>query len=874
MRRTSSRGAGLTGLAGFLVVVAAGVRILLLFETGTEARVCDARGFVLDLGVAVLAAAAALALGNVRRWLVLPPALLWLLLVHVGYEHVRALGAPIQWRELGMLFDPAFLGGSALRPSHPWLVLALVVGLVAVSLRAAGGRPGRQGLLLTGGAGAALLAVGVLLPNDPDCLAWRQAALAVGSPGGSQGASTEAVTPADPDAPPPDFLAADLSGTPIGPRDRPPRNVLLVMLEGVSGLYLPSVAQVHGWEAKPALPRIDAAMREGRWAPTFLAQQRQTQRGMYPILCGDLPKLLPAEPRFAELARGEVLHPCLPRVLENRGFATHYLQAAPLAFMQKDRALPVIGFREIRGAPDIEGPAFRTQWGVDDDAFFREAIRALETLRASDRPWMLTLLTVGTHHPFVIPPDVVLEGVPERHRPFVYLDEAFATFWRTARREGLLRDTLVVLTSDESLGVEEGGDLQRALSQNLGFAAVLGPGIPAGEATEPFAQSDLAITILDALGIAPSPGILGRSLLRTYDTARPLPFGNVYLDRAWGLWPGGLLLECGPSGARCRAWRSPSGDPFARAEAPQPAAVDPAEIARLRNALAYSLREPRSDTPSEQALPLHPPGELAIPDTTTYQLLFGEQHMDLPPGSLEVELAVRVTGEAGLVHVRHDVVDEQGPRFVSHLPVLAPGDRFRLLYRVDSAEPWRNLSIRASADRLAGTGLGLVIEVAEARFEPPLPGEEPPGPPGVRILDETVERAESGHFATRDLASWTDLPECLRREGDRLVGECPESILAGAAFPAPHGSRVELVIRVRGHGSASALLGSPEAGILLAESPAIRLSPAESRLLVLETRVRAVLNGVRPAIRWVPDGEAGEVGGIEILGMEVFVEYP
>jgi len=40
---------------------------------------------------------------------------------------------------------------------------------------------------------------------------------------------------------------------------------------------------------------------------------------------------------------------------------------------------------------------------VVDEVFFRGAANYIATLEAKDQPWMLTLLTVGTHQPYAVP---------------------------------------------------------------------------------------------------------------------------------------------------------------------------------------------------------------------------------------------------------------------------------------------------------------------------------------------------------------------------------------------------------------------------------------------------------------------------------------
>ena len=78
-----------------------------------------------------------------------------------------------------------------------------------------------------------------------------------------------------------------------------------------------------------------------------------------------------------------------------------------------------MGIQEVPWAEWFAASDFRTLWGVDDRAFFAGARRLLEELREEPEPWFLTLLTVGTHHPYVVPPGAGGAPSSERCQPQV-----------------------------------------------------------------------------------------------------------------------------------------------------------------------------------------------------------------------------------------------------------------------------------------------------------------------------------------------------------------------------------------------------------------------------------------------------------------------
>ena len=115
----------------------------------------------------------------------------------------------------------------------------------------------------------------------------------------------------------------------------------------------------------PALGRIAS---DNVYFTSFIAQQRQTNRGEYAVLCGDAARFVSAEPKMSELV-GHASFPCLPAALAEAGYATVYLQAAPLAFMMKDKFMPKAGFERVFGDSYFRNAWSSNKWGVDDRTF-------------------------------------------------------------------------------------------------------------------------------------------------------------------------------------------------------------------------------------------------------------------------------------------------------------------------------------------------------------------------------------------------------------------------------------------------------------------------------------------------------------------------
>ncbi|MFE8071869.1 LTA synthase family protein [Marinobacteraceae bacterium S3BR75-40.1] len=398
------------------------------------------------------------------------------------------------------------------------------------------------------------------------------------------------------------------------PHRRP--NVLVIMIEGLSAGYFPSVSRYQGLDPVVELTRLEDYLDSDgfRTYRNVLSMQRQTNRGSFALLCGQYPKVTTQPPKMTEVAQGAEPPTCLPRILSDEGYSTAYLQAAPLDFMHKGDFMPRIGFQQVRGR-EFFGDGSAPGWGPPDEVFFPEAAQQIQDMARQPGPWFATLLNVGTHHPFDggkpendEPLKAELRELAPRHRQddrrraLHRMESAVIDFLTQLKSQGLLDDTLVILTSDESGGFlrqnQTDADL---LDSNAGFLAIRPPGADGKQGLRPrdqlVAQLDVSMTVLDWLGLSPPQDMLGRSLL-THGNVPPrgLLLGDTYTGRTFFLWESGDLMACGEGLILCQNWHfdperilgslTPAeGDPFLE-HAQRKALVDRAsEVSAGDNAL-------------------------------------------------------------------------------------------------------------------------------------------------------------------------------------------------------------------------------------------------------------------------------------------------
>ncbi len=737
----------------------------------------DVRGFVSDLVMAWLW----LGLGSwaFRRFgFGLFLALVWTAVQVANYEHLTALGALPRLVNIHYLWDPTFFHGSVLPvlfAPRTWGLFLLTAGAAWAAFRLGHGRLGGS----LGGCGwtpwlvtAGLLLTATLWPLSPALPGWRQAnALELGLREISsdvvravKGSSERSVDPRIGAELPADDTAADLSGRLRMPRAEG-KNVLLILVESLGGGAFPSLLEAQGLDHIPGLlPRTDELFRSGWMYSNFISMQRQTQRGTYALLCGRAPRLAGGLSKMTELIkqRGEEVLDCLPERLRRAGYQTAYLQAAHLPFSLKDQFMPKAGFERILGERWFTEAHIWGKWGVDDKTFFEGALQTVEQMSAEPRPFFLTLLNVGTHHPYAVPED--FEAPFDKHSfpwSMSYLDGQLVEFLGDLKGRGLLENTVVILTSDEAVGLDRGqGDFSQMVDQAWGFLGVLTPDGSSGWVAEPYAQSDLPLSVLDLLGVV--PGLpedgdelpySGRSLFRQYERPRTLAFGNVFLNRIAGVGLDGRLYGCKVDASECAKWRVPSNQLFSDLRVEEP--IGDGELGFLFRHVKSSDRLHRSETQhgfgsrAGGAQPIAYEFGLIRRKTISSSDAFlaerpwifdGQRYTVSPRSLVEVDVQVTVSSSPGQgpIRVRQELIVADGPMLHEEEASLSDGQsiRFHFVYRVGE-DPLRRFECRFGVVDPGQGDWEMVFDRARLRITPLADHESEP-PAGASALAESA----------------------------------------------------------------------------------------------------------------------------------------
>lgn len=543
----------LLALAALVLVIPLGTRAMLGWS--------NPFGYLSDIAIGSLLV---MLLHRRAWWLALPVLLAWGGLLVASAELVSAVGRLPNSADLTYLFDPQFMenstGGALAHPWLPWLLGTAVLVWLLTFWRS---RAQRATALPRKAWAIPVVLLGAhwasqhLTPSDAD--QWRQynlphQLLAAGV-GNMQRAALIVLGNEQPVPllPTTGLTQSDLNGHKLLDAPGRARNVLVIALEGIPGAYVRANRQaLHSHFDEELMPNLSRWAERGMNTPDYVLHTHQTIRGLYALLCGDYDKLANGTPKGVELLTQDLRNQaCLPAQLRQAGFSTHYLQGAGLRFMAKDRIMPHIGFESVHGQEWFTNKNYlHFPWGKDDRAFFEGAQKYVTQLRKKKQPWMLTLLTVGTHQPYSAPERYLQRYDTAKQAAVAYLDDALGAFLDNLERQGVLKDTLVVITSDESHGIDG-----VRLASSWGFNLTLAP----EQAQLPrlkhgtYGHVDVATSLLDYFALPIPAALSGRSLFRDYDSGREMiSYTNGILRYHDGH---GTLTECDFQ-ERCRRYAS------------------------------------------------------------------------------------------------------------------------------------------------------------------------------------------------------------------------------------------------------------------------------------------------------------------------------
>jgi phosphoglycerol transferase len=286
------------------------------------------------------------------------------------------------------------------------------------------------------------------------------------------------------------------------------KNIILIYAEGLEQLYFNE--DIFG----DLLPELRALSKQAHQFTNVyqVPGTSWTIAGIVASQCG-FPLLtsiqMAANSTLASIEKPFEGETCFADILQDSGYRTVFMGGAPLAFAGKGNFLRTHGYGKVLGrdelTPRLPDPDYGIGWGLQDDSLFDLALEELESLENGEQAYLLTLLTLGTHHPngYVAKSCSLPEREPDPMSRAIYCsDQLISRFIRAAMQRVDMQETLIVLFSDH---LAMRNSLWSTLTENKEqrrLTWMMFDDQPATESDQVATHFDLAPTILDLAGFS------------------------------------------------------------------------------------------------------------------------------------------------------------------------------------------------------------------------------------------------------------------------------------------------------------------------------------------------------------------------------------
>ncbi len=303
-----------------------------------------------------------------------------------------------------------------------------------------------------------------------------------------------------------------------------PRNVVVIIVESLGREYIGALNDLGqcGDDYEGYTPFIDQLCRHALTTDWSFANGRKSIDAMPSILSG-IPMFV--EPFFLTSASLNEVGG-LARCLGGKGYTTAFFHGAQNGSMGFQAFSRATGFHDYYGRTEYDADPnfggeddFDGTWAIWDEPFLQFYGKKMSEMQ---EPFMTTVFTASSHHPFAIPeqyrdtfPD---EGIA-MHKCIRYLDHALRRFFERIAQEPWYERTLFVITGDHTNLTD-----QAYYQTSLGYFG--SPFIlfdPSGQLVPPqrrhaiAQQTDVMPTVLSALHYDEPYVAFGCDLLSTPD---------------------------------------------------------------------------------------------------------------------------------------------------------------------------------------------------------------------------------------------------------------------------------------------------------------------------------------------------------------------
>ncbi len=211
-------------------------------------------------------------------------------------------------------------------------------------------------------------------------------------------------------------------------------NVLIILMEGVNKVCVPT-----------NMPFLHKKIEEGLYFDNAFANGFRTEQGISSLLSGEYP--LPYKNTIENVNLVPEI-PSLIRDMKKENYHTSFYFGGESEFGKIKSYFIQNGIDKITDIHDFSSKHRTQKLGVEDSFLFEELISNIQTEK---KPFFKIVLTQSTHQPYDIKGYKPSNSEKDNYLNSVsYLDRQLKQFFKNAEKSKLLKNTLVIITSDHA----------------------------------------------------------------------------------------------------------------------------------------------------------------------------------------------------------------------------------------------------------------------------------------------------------------------------------------------------------------------------------------------------------------------------------------
>jgi phosphoglycerol transferase MdoB-like AlkP superfamily enzyme len=313
------------------------------------------------------------------------------------------------------------------------------------------------------------------------------------------------------------------------------KNVFVIILESISAEHIGALTHQIGNKNSDFTPFLDSLAEKSIVYQGF-ANGKRSIEGI-PAILASLPTWMTEDFITSQYASGKFNS--LASLLKAEGYNTSFFHGGKNGTMGFDAFCKSAGFDTYYGRNEYPDQSdFDGHWGIWDEPYLQYIAN---TLNATPQPFMSTVFTLSSHHPYKVPDkykNKFRKGPLEIQEPIMYSDYALKKFFEKASTMPWFKNTIFVITADHTSEAWQAFYKNRVGQYAIPIIFYEPDSEKSGHQEIVAQQTDIMPTILDMLHY-PKPFVaFGGSLLRNNEPRFSLSYlnGNYQLIQDGYAW--------------------------------------------------------------------------------------------------------------------------------------------------------------------------------------------------------------------------------------------------------------------------------------------------------------------------------------------------